>query len=82
MKSKSKIFPERESKTLEFKSIIPDFEKLVKTCIAFANGNGGQILIGIKDGTREIIGTTDKDRDRLYDVFPNSLYDSVSPSLT
>jgi predicted HTH transcriptional regulator len=81
MEPEAKIFPERGSKTLEFKSIIPDFEKLVKTCIAFANGNGGQILIGIQDGSREIIGTTDKERDRLYDEFPNSLYDSVNSTL-
>ena len=79
--SQERIFPERESKNLEFKSEIPDFEKLVKTCIALANGAGGQILIGIEDETRKIIGITDDDRDRLYDEFPNSLYDSVSPTL-
>jgi predicted HTH transcriptional regulator len=54
MSSGPVIFPERESKVLEFKSVVPDFEKLVKTCIAFANGSGGQILIGIQDGTREV----------------------------
>jgi len=81
MREKSLIYPERESKTLEFKSLLPDFNKLIKTCIAFANGVGGQIVIGIEDKTRQIIGVKDKDRDRLYDDFPNSLYDSVSPTL-
>ncbi len=75
------IFPERESRTLEFKAELLNFEKLVKTCIALANGAGGQIIIGVEDQTRRIIGITDKDRDRLYDEFPNSLYDSVSPTL-
>lgn len=75
------IFSERESRTLEFKSELPNFEKLVKTCIAFANGAGGQIVIGVEDGTRKVVGIEDKDRDRLYDEFPNSLYDSVSPTL-
>ncbi len=78
---KKLIFPERESKNLEFKSELPEFEKLVKTCIAMANGAGGQIIIGIEDGSRKIIGIKDWDRDRLYDEFPNSLYDSVSPTL-
>lgn len=81
MTKKTIIYPERESKTLEFKSILPDFGKLIKTCIAFANGVGGQILIGVEDKTRRLTGITDKDRDRLYDEFPNSLYDSTSPTL-
>ncbi len=81
MPKKNIFFAERESKTLEFKSILPDFSKLIKTCIALANGSGGQIIIGIEDGTRKLIGVTDKDRDRLYDEFPNSLYDNVSPTL-
>ena len=81
MVKKTITFPERESKTLEFKSTLPDFNKLIKTCIAFANGSGGQIIIGIEDSSRKIIGITDKDRDRLYDEFLNSLYDSASPTL-
>ncbi len=75
------IYPERESKHLEFKSTVPKFQLLVKTCIAFANGSGGRIVIGIDDDTHEIIGITDKTRDKLYDGFPNSLYDAASPNL-
>lgn len=81
MDKKTVIYADRESRTLEFKSKLPEFSKLIKTCIAFANGVGGQIIIGVEDETRELIGITDKDRDRLYDEFPNSLYDSVSPTL-
>jgi predicted HTH transcriptional regulator len=75
------IYPERESRHLEFKSELPTFTKLIKTCVAFANGVGGKIVIGIKDKTREIIGIDDSIRDKIYDEFPNSLYDSTSPSL-
>jgi len=74
-------YPERESKTLEFKSSPPDFGKLVKTCVAFANGCGGEIVIGVEDGTRRVVGITDSTRDRIYDDFPNCVYDSVSPTL-
>ncbi|NGX62033.1 MAG: hypothetical protein K940chlam9_01526, partial [Chlamydiae bacterium] len=52
-----------------------------KTCIAFANGFGGKIVIGVEDQTRKILGITDKERDQIYDEFPNSLYDSVKPTL-
>jgi len=76
------LHPDRESKSLEFKSMIPQFNVLIKTCVAFANGFGGQIIVGIDDKSKQIVGIRDKDRDRLYDEFPNSLYDSVSPTLT
>lgn len=75
------IYPERESKSLEFKSQLPHFNSLIKTCVAFANGIGGKIIIGIDDKTKEVIGINDNIRDRIYDHFPNSLYDSTSPNL-
>ena len=75
------IFSERESKLLEFKSKVTDFTALIKTSIAFANAAGGRIIIGVDDKTREIIGITEKERMRIHDDFPNSLYDSASPNL-
>ena len=60
----SPTYPDRESKILEFKEIIPEFKKLVQTCIAFANGAGGEIIIGVEDKTRSMVGITEKDRDR------------------
>ncbi len=44
----------RESKNLEFKAILPPFNTLIKTCVAFANGFGGQIVIGVDDKSRQI----------------------------
>jgi ATP-dependent DNA helicase RecG len=73
------VYPERESKTVELKSRLPEFRTLAKTCIAFANSSGGEIVIGVEDGSREIIGVSDNDRDRLYDEFPPCIYDLVSP---
>ena len=78
---KMRSVTERESKTLEFKSKLPIFSNLIKTCVAFANGFGGKIIIGIDDKTRRLTGITDADRDRLYDEFTNSLYDSTSPTI-
>src|SRR5690348_11951419 len=75
------IFPDRESKVLEFKSKLPNFSNLIKTCVAFANGVGGKIVIGVDDKSREILGIDDAIRDRVYDEFPNSLYDATSPNL-
>jgi ATP-dependent DNA helicase RecG len=77
----SYVYPERESKSLEFKSQLPNFHNLIKTCVAFANGIGGKIVIGVDDKSKEIIGIDEKVRNRIYDEFPNSLYDATSPSL-
>lgn len=79
--TKKQFFDERESKTLELKSILPKFGPLIKTCIAFANGTGGRIVIGVKGDSLEICGINEKIRKRVYDEFPNSLYDSTSPNL-
>lgn len=49
--------------------------------MAFANGVGGRIIIGVEDGTKKVVGVTDQDRDRLYEDFPNCLYESVKPTL-
>lgn len=75
------IFPERESKELEYKSSISKFDGIIKTAVAFANGVGGRIIIGVDDQTKAIVGIDDELRDRMYDDFPNSLYDSTSPNL-
>jgi ATP-dependent DNA helicase RecG len=75
------IYPYRESKILEFKALPPKFETLIKTCIAFANTAGGKIIIGIEDTSREIIGIDEHDRERIFDEFPNSLYDNTSPAM-
>jgi ATP-dependent DNA helicase RecG len=75
------VLSERESKLIEFKSVVPKFATLIKTCIAFANAAGGRIIIGVDDDTHEVLGVNDKDRARIYDDFPNSLYDTASPSL-
>ncbi len=72
---------ERESKLLEFKSKLPQFHQLVKTCVAFSNGSGGKIIIGVDDKTHEVIGIDDEARNRIYDEFPNSLYDMTTPGL-
>ncbi len=75
------IYPEFESRNLEFKSKLPTFAQLIKTCVAFANGIGGKIIVGIEDKTRKIIGVDESIRHAVYEEFPNSLYDSTEPGL-
>lgn len=70
------IFPERESRLLEFKSKVTDFSALIKTSIAFANAAGERIVIGVDDKTREIVGITENERlhtCRYFKPSPNLL---------
>ncbi len=75
------IYPEVESRHLEFKATLPAFTQLIKTCVAFANGVGGKIIIGVENKSREIVGINENIRHAVYEEFPNSLYDSTDPNL-
>ena len=70
-----------ESKTLEFKEDIPKKDQIIRTCVAFANGAGGRIIIGIGDKTKNIIGVSVKTRDKIFDEVASSIKDSVEPYL-
>jgi len=64
-----------ESRTLEFKTELPkDSEKWIKTVVAFANGAGGKIVIGVNDN-REIVGIP-KDTD-IFDL-KDAIADTIS----
>ena len=45
-----------ESKNIEYKVTLPDkSEKYMKTIVAFANTQGGKLIVGIDDKTHEIV---------------------------
>ncbi len=63
-----------ETKTLEFKKELPsDSSKWIKTIVAFANGAGGKLVIGVSN-RREIVGV-------LPDVDIFALRDKVSDTI-
>lgn len=71
-----------ESKNVEFKVMLPkDSEKYIKSIIAFANTQGGQLIIGIDDRTREVVGV---DADILFqtmDSISNTVSDACTPQI-
>ena len=75
------VYEDRESKILEFKEKSPKYSSLIKTCVAFANGSGGEIILGIEDGTRKIIGLGNQEIDEILEGFPGALHEAVTPSL-
>ena len=43
-----------ESKNIEYKIILPDkSEKYMKTIVAFANTQGGKLIVGVDDKTHD-----------------------------
>ena len=76
----AEIIQQGESKTVEFKEILPEGEKIAKSVIAFANTGGGRIFIGVRDdGT--IAGVDSNALMDIQDRVANIIYDSVAPNL-
>lgn len=80
MKDIDYLIKQPENRHLEFKEEVPKKSGLMKTIIAFANGSGGTILIGINDKTREIIGVNE-DIIQLEERLSNMIFDSIAPAI-
>ena len=71
-----------ESKNVEFKVMLPkDSEKYIKTVIAFANTQGGRLVIGIDDQTREVVGVDEDILFRVMDSISNAVSDACTPQI-
>jgi len=72
------ILKQPEDKSLEFKKEIPkNRQNLLKTVVAFANGTGGRIYIGVNDD-RTVTGIREEPFD-LEEKLSSIIYDSISP---
>lgn len=71
-----------ESKYIEFKRELPsDSEKYVKTIIAFANTQGGQLIVGVEDKTRTIVGVDNEAVFKIMDQIANAVSASCTPQI-
>lgn len=70
-----------ESRRLEFKESFPKGDAVARTIIAFANGAGGQLVFGVKDSLREIIGIPDDQLFELEEKISNHLFDLSAPTI-
>ena len=71
-----------ESRNVEFKVSLPkDSDKYVKTMIAFANTQGGQLIIGVDDKTLEVVGVAKDSVFRVMDTIVNAVSDSCVPQI-
>ena len=71
-----------ESKNIEFKEILPsNSEKYTKTIVAFANTQGGKLIVGVADQTRKIVGVDEATLFQTMDSISNAISDSCEPQL-
>ena len=71
-----------ESKNIEYKIILPDkSEKYMKTIVAFANTQGGKLIVGVDDKTHEIVGVETEILFQLMDGIANAISDSCMPQI-
>ena len=71
-----------ESKNVEYKVAVPDkSDKYMKTVVAFANGQGGQIVFGVDDKTLEVVGIDSDTIFQTIDAITNAISDSCEPRI-
>lgn len=69
-----------ENRFVEFKGDLPVKDQIAKTVIAFSNGAGGEIFIGVDDNG-SITGLTDKQLNEYPDTIANIISDRCKPMI-
>ena len=71
-----------ESKKAEFKELPPkNTEKYTKTVVAYANTQGGKLVFGVVDETREVVGIDESILFQTMDSIANAISDSCEPQI-
>ena len=71
-----------ENKNIEFKREMPKkHEKFLKDIIAFSNGTGGKVILGIEDITNVVFGIGDVNPFKLSDDISSMVSDACTPQI-
>ena len=73
------LLVQHEGKTLEFKRDVSSPDSLMRTVVAFANGAGGTVVVGVEDRTRRVRGVADPTR--VEEQLANLISDRIEPRL-
>lgn len=77
------LLSKHEGKTLEFKRDLSSPRPAMRTLCAFANTAGGTMLVGVEDGTRDVVGVGDPLalEERLCSLVADSIVPLLSPEI-
>ncbi|WP_446788371.1 AlbA family DNA-binding domain-containing protein [Macellibacteroides fermentans] len=70
-----------EGRRLEFKSVLPENADLAKTIVAFANNAGGELYIGVRNNSREVVGVAEDDLKAIEKKVSSIIYDRCYPAI-
>jgi predicted HTH transcriptional regulator len=72
-----------ESKMLEFKRDLSSPEKVIRTLVAFANGAGGILIVGVEDGSKSVVGVANptKEEERMASLISDSIHPPLVPEI-
>jgi ATP-dependent DNA helicase RecG len=73
------LLAQHEGKTLEFKRDVSSPENIIRTVVAFSNGAGGTIIIGVDDRTCSVGGIPDPTA--AEELLANLISDRIQPRL-
>ena len=73
------LLAQHEGKTLEFKRDASSPDNIIRTVVAFSNGAGGTIIIGIDDRTHSVRGIPDPKT--TEELLANLISDRIQPRL-
>ena len=73
------LLAQHEGKTLEFKRDVSSPENIIRTVVAFSDGAGGTIIIGVDDRTRSVRGVPDPTK--TEELLANLISDRIQPRL-
>lgn len=73
------LLTQHEGKTLEFKENLRATRGILCTVAAFANTAGGTLVVGVRDGTREVVGV--ENPLRAEEKMANIIADGIRPQL-
>lgn len=68
-----------ESHCLEYKQQCPAPDVMAEIFCSFANSSGGDLIIGVEDGTREVLGIEDRDIIAVEEMAANVAATQIEP---
>ena len=75
------IIARNEDTKVQFKGNVTNADKLAEDLVAFSNGLGGKLIIGVEDKTGTVSGLTRQDMGRLDQLVANAASESVIPPI-
>jgi len=69
-----------ENRKFELKRSLPPGAQWLKSIIAFANGAGGELILGVDDKSRDIVGI--ENPFEMEEKISNTIHDSIRPSIS